>query len=210
MKRVKDYLNKEYLKRNLKKRVLFPLRIIDLIDWIIIRRKNSLTHPSRLLWGGPSRTSLAFYKWGLGDLSMFIETCHLKPDFKVLDVGCGIGRCAIAFSGFLEQNGSYVGFDSHKGAIDMCKKISSKYPNFNFTFADVYNEFYNQEGKINHSEFNLPYKNESMDFVFLISVFTHMIPEVFKHYLSEISRVLKVNGTCFISFLLGMIIHLLP
>jgi len=40
------------------------------------------------------------------------------------------------------------------------------------------------------------------DFIFLISVFTHMLPNEVEHYLAEITRVLKKRGTCLITYLL--------
>jgi ubiquinone/menaquinone biosynthesis C-methylase UbiE len=183
----------------MKKNVIYPLRIQDIIDWISIRRKNNLIPPTRLLWGGTKLTSSTFYKWGMGDLDLFIKHCGVSPNSKVLDVGCGIGRCGIAFSGFLD-GGSYDGFDSNRSAIDMCENISSLYPFVNFKYADVYNEFYNQNGSIEPSEFIFPYQDESFDFIFLISVFTHMLPKEMDNYLKEISRVLKKGGKCFITY----------
>jgi len=86
-------------------------------------------------------------------------------------------------------------------AIDWCRrKISSKYPNFHFQFADIFNGVYNPKGKIKPVEYKFPYENESFDFVFVKSVFTHMLPQDMEHYFSEIARVLRKDGRCLITF----------
>jgi SAM-dependent methyltransferase len=129
--------------------------------------------------------------------------CGLKPDESVLDVGCGIGRVAVPLTGYLDNRGSYEGFDIVRHGIEWCKtNISSKYPNFNFKWAGIYNKFYNPEGKMKASDFKFPYKDETFDLVFLTSVFTHMLPADVEHYLDEISRVLKKDGRCMITFFL--------
>lgn len=200
MKKLNHYLSTKNIKFHLKKRILFPLRITDLIDWLAIRRKNPLIPPRRLIWGGPVLTSKTFYEWGKGDIKLFIENCQIRPEHRILDIGCGIGRCAIALTEFLDYKGKYEGFDSHKEAIEMCMNISAQYSNFNFTYADIYNEFYNPNGSIKSSEFQFPYDSEYFNFIFLISVFTHMFDDELQVYLSEISRVLKIGEICFITY----------
>ena len=133
----------------------------------------------------------------------FIELCGLKPNERVLDVGCGVGRMAIPLTKYLDKNGSYEGFDIVKGGIDWCvKNISSKYPGFHFQVADIFNKYYNPGGKYKSCEYKFPYENESFDFIFLTSVFTHMFPQDMENYFSEITRVLRKRGRCFITFFL--------
>ena len=64
----------------------------------------------------------------------------------------------------------------------------------------MYNKHYNKRGAIKASEYCFPYENESFDFVFATSVFTHMLPDAVGQYLAEISRVLKHGGRAFISY----------
>ncbi|MGD0854888.1 MAG: class I SAM-dependent methyltransferase [Dehalococcoidia bacterium] len=131
------------------------------------------------------------------------KLCGLRPDEAVLDVGCGIGRVAVPLTQYLDNKGSYEGFDIVRHGIEWCMaNISSKYPNFNFKWAGIYNRAYNPEGKIKAREFKFPYRDETFDLVFLTSVFTHMMPEDMEYYLSEISRVLKKRGRCMITFFL--------
>jgi hypothetical protein len=73
------------------------------------------------------------------------------------------------------------------GSDEWCQgNISSKYPNFRFQLADVYNTEYNPGGTHRASEYESPYEDESFDFVILTSAFTHMLPEEVSNYLSEI------------------------
>jgi len=137
-------------------------------------------------------------------IKYFIEWLKLKPDERVLDVGCGFGRMANLLSRYLNQSGSYDGLDVMPEAIDWCNKIipSAKFPNSHFTLASPFNEYYNPSGTFKGSEYKFPFEDQSFDFVLLISVFTHMFPQDMENYLSEISRVLKKGGRCFITYFL--------
>lgn len=144
-----------------------------------------------------------FKKIGKDFLQHFIQLGKLKPYEKVLDVGCGIGRMAIPLTQYLDTRGSYEGFDVVKGAIDWCSNnISRVYPGFKFKHIDVYNKHYNINAAIKPAKLTFPYGDETFDFVFLTSVFTHMLPEDVGKYISEIYRVLKKSGRCFVTFFL--------
>ena len=144
-----------------------------------------------------------FKEIGKGLLHTLIETAGLKPNERVLDVGCGIGRVAIPLMDYMKGYGCYEGFDIVPHEIKWCQKnISSRYSNFHFQLADIYNGVYNPSGKYKASNFKFPYKDESFDLVFLTSVFTHMLTEDMENYLSEIVRVLRKGGRCFITYFL--------
>jgi ubiquinone/menaquinone biosynthesis C-methylase UbiE len=154
------------------------------------------------MFDGP-RDIFTFKKNGEEFLRYYMELCKLKPNEKILDVGCGIGRKTIPLTRYLDENGRYEGFDIVKVGIDWCRKrISTKYPNFHFQLSDVFNKRYNPKGKYKASEYRIPFENESFNFVVLGSVFTHMLPNDMENYLAEIARVLKKGGRCLISFFL--------
>jgi SAM-dependent methyltransferase len=133
----------------------------------------------------------------------FVDLGDLKPNERVLEVGCGIGRMAIPLTKYLTNGGSYEGFDIVPEAIKWCNQnIAQAYPNFNFKLADLYNKEYNLKGKHKASEYKFPYPSNSFDFVFLSSVFTHMLPPDMENYCSEIARILKKGGRCLITFFL--------
>jgi len=166
---------------------------------ILFSSRDNLIPPESLVFIG----GWDFIKLGEKYLQYFIKFGNLKPNHKVLDVGCGIGRMAIPLTKYLDPNGSYEGFDIVPHGIKWCKKkITSKFPNFSFQIADIYNKRYNLYGRNKASDYNFPYEDGTFDFVFLTSVFTHMLPDDLERYLIEISRVLKENGRCLITFFL--------
>jgi SAM-dependent methyltransferase len=133
-------------------------------------------------------------------LGLFKELCGLQPHEHVLDVGCGIGRIALPLTKYLSPEARYEGFDIVRDAVEWCgENITSAYPNFRFNFADIFNGSYNPNGKIPASEYTFPYGEAEFDFVYLTSVFTHMLPDDVKNYLSEVSRVLKSGARCLIT-----------
>ncbi len=140
---------------------------------------------------------------GLEFRDLFTKYGGLKPEHRVLDVGCGTGRMAVPLTGYLAPNSEYHGFDIVKRAIDWCQKnITPRHPNFHFSHCDIHNHNYNPHGAYQASAYKFPYQSASFDFVFLTSVFTHMFPPDMENYLNEIFRVLKKGGTCFITFFL--------
>lgn len=174
--------------------------LVDAID-LLLGRRDELTPPKRIFLS--YRDFRKFKKVGEEFLHYFIEWGGLKPYERILDVGCGIGRMAVPLTKYLDERGSYEGFDPVADGIKWCeKKISSKYPNFHFQLVDMYNKTYNPKGRYKASEFKFPYESESFDFVFLASVFTHMLPEDMENYFREVTRVLKRGGRCLITFFL--------
>jgi SAM-dependent methyltransferase len=136
-------------------------------------------------------------------LRYFIEFGGLAPSHHVLDVGCGIGRMARPLAGYLDHCGTYDGFDIVERGIEWCQQnITAVRPNFRFRRADLHNPSYNPSGTLDASEYVFPYEPESFDFVFLTSVFTHMLPGATENYVYEINRVLRVGGRCLATFFL--------
>jgi SAM-dependent methyltransferase len=136
-------------------------------------------------------------------LEYFRNLGGLRPDHRVLDVGCGIGVMASALAHFLNANGSYAGFDIVRVGIRWAQKnIASRFPNFSFTHADIFNKHYNPKGNVSPEAYRFPYEDASFDFVFVKSVFTHLLPESIQNYVREIRRVIKPTGVCLTSVFL--------
>jgi SAM-dependent methyltransferase len=142
-----------------------------------------------------------FIKQGETFLKYFIDLGCLKQNNCVLDIGSGIGRMAIPLTEYLSQEGKYEGFDIVKKGVKWCKKnITSKFPNFNFQHIELKNSLYNLDTNQDASKFTFPYPDNYFDFIFLTSVFSHMLPNDVENYLKEINRVLKNSGRCFCTF----------
>jgi ubiquinone/menaquinone biosynthesis C-methylase UbiE len=170
--------------------------ILDLID--SARGLDLPPHRLRQFIGDGDFTAV-----GEEHLRYFIKYGKLRSDQKVLDVGCGIGRMALPLTRYLSAQSEYYGFDPTAQSVEWCTEhIASRYPNFHFEVADLHNDVYNPLGKYNSENFRFPYPDDSFDFIFLTSVFTHLFPDAMKNYFSEISRVLGKGGRSFITYFL--------
>jgi SAM-dependent methyltransferase len=162
---------------------------------------SDLTPPEELIFVGGGIEN--FWTVGRDTLRQFIEVGGLRPGDRVLDVGCGVGRMALVLTGYLDATGGYEGFDIVGPGIDWCRThVTPRFPQFRFQKADVFNSDYNSQGRCDAAEYTFPYADASFDFVFLTSVFTHMLPAAVENYLFEIARVLKPGGRCFTTFFL--------
>ncbi len=151
--------------------------------------------PRRLIYTGAGD----FLKIGESFVHEFRTRGLVHPDSVVLDVGSGMGRLAIPLTTLLTR-GQYEGFDIIKSGVRWCQhNISSTYPQFTFTHVALINDLYRQEGQ-SAGDFRFPYPDGYFDFVMVISVFTHMVPEEVDHYVREISRVLKNGGHLYATF----------
>ena len=144
-----------------------------------------------------------FKKQGEHLLDLVIKYAGLKPDGRILDIGCGIGRLAIPLTRYLNAKGQYEGFDIVKMGIDWCnKKIAVKYSNFHFLYVDLKNDLYNLNTESEAKFFQFPYPQSSFDCIVLTSVFTHMMPNDVDNYLKQISLVMNDNAKCLATFFL--------
>ncbi|MBP1690868.1 MAG: methyltransferase domain protein [Bacteroidetes bacterium] len=171
----------------------------DIIETIKGNR-SGLIPPTRMIKsiGGGD-----FRKGGEEFLKLFIDIGGLKRTDAVLDVGCGVGRMAIPLTSWLDATARYEGFDITPEEIRWCQKhITPRFPNFHFRHSDVYSHVYNPTAKTRASEYRFPFGDAMFDFVFLTSVFTHMLPADLENYLAEIARVLKPGGRSFITYFL--------
>jgi SAM-dependent methyltransferase len=140
---------------------------------------------------------------GAGLIAALEEVAGLTPASRVLDVGCGMGRLAMAMAGYLGPTGAYEGLDIVPDGIRWCREhVAAPYGNVHFTLSDVRNDEYNPGGSIAAVDYRFPFEDASFDVVVLVSVFTHMLPPELGHYLDEIARVLALGGRCFATYYL--------
>lgn len=170
----------------------------DVLNSLLGRRDPLIPPKGKVFFGGGD-----FNRVGEEYFRYFVELGGLKPDERVLDIGCGIGRMAVPLTRYLSDRGSYEGIDVFPKGIAWCQEnITPRRPNFRFQVADIKNKEYNPGGRFAASEYEFPYADASFDFVLLTSVFTHLLPDEVENYLSEIRRVLAPGGRCFASFFL--------
>ncbi len=133
-------------------------------------------------------------------LDIFVEFGGLEPGDSVLEAGCGFGRIAVPLTKYLDNHGKYEGFDVVPEAVSWCQtRISPRYPNFRFRLVDIRNGVYNPSGSVDPADFKFPYPAGSFSFVYLTSVFTHLMPSAVQNYVREIARVLAKGGRCAIT-----------
>ena len=164
-----------------------------------LRGRDPLTPPQAIsfaLGGGD------FEQVGQTFKHYFIEFGQLAPQHQVLDIGSGVGRMALPLADYLTPpHGGYTGIDILPDGVAWCQQqITRRYPHLQFQYIDVYNRIYNPKGRIQAHEFRFPFEDATFDFVFLTSVFTHMLPADLENYLGEIARVLKPGGRCLITY----------
>lgn len=162
----------------------------------VTRKKGEIVPPRGMIFTG----SGDFISQGRRYVNIFAKYGGLQPNHHVLDIGSGIGRMAIPLMSFLDKTARYEGFDVMKVGVEWCQKnISTAAANFNFTHVPLKNDLYTNDGD-NAENFRFPYEDNTFDFCFLTSVFTHMIDEEVENYLNEIHRVLKPGGRCLATF----------
>lgn len=146
--------------------------------------------------GGPE----GYKATGRDFLEIFVKYGGLTHTQRILEVGCGCGRMAMPLTTYL-TTGSFEGFDIVAESIKWCQEnITPRWPNFKFQHSDLFNFFYNPQGKIQAKDYRFPYPDNSFDLTFLTSVFTHMLPDDLAHYTREIARTLKPDGKALITF----------
>lgn len=142
-----------------------------------------------------------FIQNGLETFNFYKDVVGIQPDWKMLDIGCGIGRKTLPLLNFFNEDSLYVGVDIDDRGVKWCSKNISPINNrFVFFKINVFNKFYNPAGSVMPDRLVFPFSDNSFDLVSLWSVFTHMYTKDISRYLEEISRMLKPGGTVSASY----------
>lgn len=168
--------------------------------WKLRRRSEPPLPPANLVDGvGPGE----YWRIGRETVALVDELVAVRPDDRILDVGCGLGRVAWPLASRLGRKGRYTGLDVSKQYVEWCRKnLDLDSRRFTFHQADIRTSAYNTEGLVPPEEFVFPWPDESFDLTLAISIFTHLLPEALQHYLREIRRTLRPGGRIFSTWFL--------
>ncbi len=122
-------------------------------------------------------------------LKKVMDLASIKPNMKILDIGCGRGE-TVSYSAI--KGAHAVGIDYSKAAIKIGYNALK-------LFDD---EIRNRTSVLVCNAKKLPFKNNSFDRVFFLDIIEHLYPEEVTKTFGEIKRVLKPNG--------ALIIHTAP
>jgi SAM-dependent methyltransferase len=193
---LQSIMRRAYYRYPLLRRIYyFPRDCMELFS----RKKGRLRPLRSLISVGDGN----FEQIGREYLDYFIKLGELRPDERVLEIGCGIGRMAVPLTTYLNGNGSYDGFDVARAEVSWCQNhITPRFANFLFHHIDVFNDQTNPDGNLQAGSYQFPLNGSRFDFIFLTSVFTHMLIKDIENYLQEISRLLKRGGRLLATYFL--------
>ena len=115
--------------------------------------------------------------------SYYLVNRWISNDFNdFLDLGCGIGRHSILFG---KNNFNVRCFDISEDAINKTRKWAEEENlKFDYKIGDM---------------LNLPYDDESLDCIFARNVISHTDTEGMRKIVSELYRVLRPEGECYMT-----------
>jgi SAM-dependent methyltransferase len=165
-------------------------------------RDAAMVPPRALMFDGTA-DYVDFKRNGDEFFKYYVDSCDLRPDDALLDVGSGIGRKTLPLTHYLGPRGRYEGIEIVGAGVDWCRRrITPRFPQFHFQQIDVYNHYYHPAGKQLASEYRFPFADATFDVAVLGSVFTHLLPADMENYLAQVSRVLKPGGRCLVTYFL--------
>ncbi len=175
------------------------IRVPKVYDFAEFKGFRIPTHLIKLTGGGPETLEPV----GRALIENYQKYTPFSPDMTIIDLGCGIGRLAFQLLDWFKEGGAYIGIDVTSDSIEWCKKnITVRDQHLRFCHFDAYNDVYNPFGTTETMAFRLPAQDQSVDRIFLSSVFTHLLEAEITHYLREFRRVLKPSGLVHASFFL--------
>ena len=155
--------------------------------------------PPRDLWVGPDDPINHYLRWPWEYLAYLTLLTGLRREGSVLELGCGHGRTARGLLAYLRSPGQYVGLDANRRRIaDAQQRITTRWPNFTFIWADVHSAQDNPTGAP-ATAYEFPVATSSADVIYAASLFTHLLPEEAAQYLRQSRGVLRPDGRMLVS-----------
>jgi len=107
----------------------------------------------------------------------FLKKHNPQGPYNILDWGCGPGRIIRHMPDFLDEESRVFGTDYNAASIEWCK---TNLPKIDFN--------------LNGLEADLPYDGDFFDYIYGISIFTHLSEKMHYEWMAELHRVLKPGG----------------
>ena len=180
------------------------MRVLDFVDWLtglpFKEAKGLPPNRYRIRIGVGNRVLFNQFSYSYQGVDFWLYAFAQGMaglGSHIVDIGCGCGRYAMPLARFRvgphQFAGRYVGVDVDSEMIVWCR---SNFPadTFSFHHADIHNKVYNPSGALTPGEYALPVENSSQDFVFSNSLYTHLLEDGLRHYLTEAYRVLRPGG----------------
>lgn len=167
------------------------LRARDAID-LVARRREPLVPPHRLRAHGGD-----FVAVGDELLGRLVRLAKLRPDDRVLEVGCGAGRLARPLADCLGPGGSYDGLGTDPEALAWCRHTYRDRPDFAFTLADTEDRHPLAGAAGDVPSVRVPFADGSFDLVIAAGVVERLVEDRIRVLLGEARRVLAADGRLF-------------
>jgi SAM-dependent methyltransferase len=121
---------------------------------------------------------------------------------RIVDIGSGCGKSAVALRDFEYMGerfrGQYFGFDADASMVRWCQGNFDP-QHFSFRQIDRYSSVYNPAGSGRGVRLE-GCEDSSIDLVFSQSLFSHLLEDEVKKYISESARVLRRDGIMAMTF----------
>ncbi len=132
----------------------------------------------------------------------YMSTGAVSLNSTVVDIGCGCGRFSHHLRDFryldTRFTGQYIGVDIDPEMLHWCREHFDP-SHFQFLHSTNASRSYKQSGASDES-YKIPIADESVDFVFSRSLFTHLLEPEMRNYLRESLRILKPGAHMVMSF----------
>ena len=142
-----------------------------------------------------------FLEMGSGVWMDFLSRQYCTFNSDIVELGCGCGRIARPLKGAWFQ-GTYVGVDIDSEMIEYCR---SHFPKERFRFVHsphksaTYSSRRQKTAPGKSAALRIADAN-SKDFIFSISLYSHLLEEELLEYLQESARILRVGGIMQMTF----------
>ena len=157
-------------------------RLADGLD-VVLRRRDPYTPPRRLRYVGEGDYTEVGETW----LGLLRSLALVRPDERVLEIGCGAGVLARPLHRHLGPGARYVGYDDDTVAIEWCQAAYRDRPTSRSSSP--------RTSVV--TDLVLPFQDETFDVVVMHDVLPHLQPDAVAARLREARRVMIGEGRLF-------------